>query len=250
MSRKTEYRLSDLRYYSNVMRVLIVHAHPEPTSFNAAMTDTAARVLGAAGHEVQVSDLYAMRFDPVSDRRNFRTISEPGRYSQQAEERFASEHDGFAPELGAEQAKLAWSTAVIFQFPLWWLGMPAIMKGWIDRVFAVGRAYGGGRWFDRGMMAGRRAMCAITVGGGAEAYSDRGAYGELRAALSPILHGTLAFVGFTVIEPFVVYAPGRMDLAERRAELARYAHRVVELELAPTLAPTRSDDFNRMLIRI
>lgn len=72
-------------------------------------------------------------------------------------------------------------------------------------------------------------MCAITVGGGAQAYSDRGAYGELRSALSPILHGTLAFVGCTAIEPFVVYAPGRMDHAERRAKLACYAHRVIEV---------------------
>lgn len=231
------------------MRVLIIHAHPEPTSFNAAMTETAVRELSAAGHEVQVSDLYAMQFDPVSDRRNFRTVCEPARYSQQTEERFASEQDGFVPELAAEQAKLAWSTAVIFQFPLWWMGMPAIMKGWIDRVFAVGRVYGGGRWFDHGMMAGRRAMCALTIGGTADAYSDRGAYGELGPALSPILHGTLAFVGFTVIEPFVVHSPGKMALSERHAVLTRYARRVVELDTAPTLAPTRSDDFDRLLIR-
>ena len=40
--------------------------------------------------------------------------------------------------------KLAWCEVLIFQFPLWWLGLPAILKGWVDRVFAVGRAYGGG----------------------------------------------------------------------------------------------------------
>ena len=66
------------------MHVLIVHAHPEPTSFNAAMTETAVRALGTAGHEVQVSDLYAMHFDPVSDRRNFQTVHDADRYAQQA----------------------------------------------------------------------------------------------------------------------------------------------------------------------
>src|ERR1043165_951970 len=231
------------------MRVLIVHAHPEPASFNAAMTRTAARELRAAGHEVQISDLYPMHFDPVSDRRNFRTVADTTQYSQQTEERFASDHHGFADELAVDHAKLAWSTALIFQFPLWWIGMPAIMKGWIDRVFAIGQTYGGGRWFDRGMMTGRRALCSLTVGGSADAYSERGVYGDLSSLLAPILHGTLAFVGFTVVEPFVVYAPGPLDPAARAAELARYARRVVGLETAPILPPTRSDDFDRSLIR-
>jgi NAD(P)H dehydrogenase (quinone) len=231
------------------VHVLIVHAHPEPTSFNAAMTRAAARELGAAGHTVEISDLYAMRFDPVSDRHNFRTTYDPARLALQAEERHASAHDGFAPDLTVEHAKLARASAVVFQFPLWWLGMPAIMKGWIDRVFAVGRAYGGGRWFDRGVMAGRRALCSVTVGGTADAYSSRGAYGDIATMLRPILHGTLAFVGFAVVEPFVVHAPGRLALAERTAELTRYARYVLALETAPTLAAVRSDDFDSALVR-
>ena len=56
------------------MRYLIVHAHPEPKSLNGALTRTAAEALTVAGHEVVISDLYAMRFDPVSDRRNFTTV--------------------------------------------------------------------------------------------------------------------------------------------------------------------------------
>ena len=66
------------------MRVLIVHAHHEPTSFNGALTRHAVEVLTAAGHETVVSDLYAMGFDPVSDRRNFTTVADPERLKQQA----------------------------------------------------------------------------------------------------------------------------------------------------------------------
>ncbi len=116
------------------MHVFIVHAHHEPASFNGAMTREASAALLEAGHEVVVSDLYAMRFDPVSDRRNFTTVADPAYLKQQAEEALASAQGGFAPSLQAEMDKLAWRDILVFQFPIWWLGMPAIMKGWIDAI--------------------------------------------------------------------------------------------------------------------
>ena len=128
--------------------------------------------------------------------------------------------------------KLAASDLLILQFPMWWLGMPAILKGWIDRVFAVGRAYGGGRWFERGMMAGKRAMCAVTVGGAEEVYSEARLYGPIEPILYPIHKGILGFVGFTVLEPFVVYGPNRIDEAARRAALERYRGRLLNLSEA------------------
>jgi NAD(P)H dehydrogenase (quinone) len=128
------------------MRIFIVHAHPEPKSFNGAMTETAAVSLKTAGHEVIVSDLYAMRFNPVSDRQNFITIHNPDYFRQQTEEAHAAMHDGFAPDVQQEMDKLFWCDALILQFPLWWFGLPAILKGWVDRVFASGgRIYGGGK---------------------------------------------------------------------------------------------------------
>ena len=110
------------------MRVLIVCAHPEPTSFNGAMTRQATAALVEAGNEVIVSDLYEMGFDPVSDRRNFVTMKDPVRYDQQTEEAYAYGHGGFAPELQAEMDKLLWCDALILQFPLWWFGLPAILR--------------------------------------------------------------------------------------------------------------------------
>jgi NAD(P)H dehydrogenase (quinone) len=217
------------------MRIFIVHAHHEPTSFNGAMTARACEVLRAANHEVIVSDLHAMRFDPVSDRRNFVTVGDPSRLKKQTEEEYASANDGFAPDLRAEMDKLFSCDVLIFQFPLWWVGLPAILKGWIDRVFAMGRAYGGGRYFSRGVFTGKRAMCSITVAGSEAAYSDAGAYGPMEAILFPIHHGILGFVGFTVIEPFVVYAPARMTAEDRRTHLARYDQRLLTLCKAPTL---------------
>jgi NAD(P)H dehydrogenase (quinone) len=98
----------------NPMRIFIVHAHHEPKSFNGAMTETAVAALGDAGHEVIVSDLYRMAFDPVSDRRNFTTVRDAAYLKQQAEESFAHQHHGFAPPIAAELEKLFWCEALIF----------------------------------------------------------------------------------------------------------------------------------------
>jgi NAD(P)H dehydrogenase (quinone) len=225
------------------MRVLIVHAHHEPSSFNGAMTREAVAALRGAGHEVVVSDLYAVGFDPVSDRRNFTHVADPARLRQQTEEAAASSTGGFVPELQAEMDKLAWCDVLIFQFPIWWLGPPAILKGWVDRVFAAGTAYGGGRWFDRGRFAGKRAMCSLTVGGLAPAYSDRGVYAPVEEILFPVHRGVFVFTGFAVIEPFVVYGPNHISPEERRMWLDRYRERVLNLDSAPLLPSLRSDDY-------
>lgn len=227
------------------MRVFIVHAHPEPKSFNGAMTRAACEALRAAGHDVALSDLYAMGFNPVSDRRNFTTVRDPDSYRQQAEEAYAAIHDGFAPDLQAEMDKLFWCDALILQFPLWWFGLPAILKGWIDRVFASGgRIYGGGKWYDRGVFAGKRAMCSVTIGGPQPIYSDGGLNGPIAAILFPINHGMLYFTGFTVIEPFLVHAPARIAGAERAAYLAGYRERVLGLAAAPTIPYPKLADFD------
>lgn len=227
------------------MRVFIVHAHPEPKSFNAAMTRTATEALASAGHEVIVSDLYAMGFNPVSDRRNFTTVHDPDYYRQQSEEAYAAAHDGFAPEVQAEMDKLFWCDAVILQFPLWWFGLPAILKGWVDRVFASGgRIYGGGKWYDRGVFVRKRAMCAITIGGRPPMYSERGLNGPVSSILFPINHGMLYFTGFTVIEPFLVHAPARIGAEERAGHLDRYRARVLNLTSAPTIDYPRLADYD------
>ncbi|MBI3716827.1 MAG: NAD(P)H-dependent oxidoreductase [Betaproteobacteria bacterium] len=228
------------------MNVLIVHAHPEPDSFNGTLTRTAAVTLREAGHQVTVSDLYAMGFDPVSDRRNFLTIADTERFKQQAEEAHASQHGGYVASLQIEMDKVAACDLLLFQFPLWWLGMPAILKGWVDKVFAVGRAYGGGKYFDRGVFAGKLAMCSITIGGSADAYSAQGMYGPMETILYPIHHGILGFVGFEVLEPFLAYGPARMSAEQRTRELVRYRNYLQALDAVPARAITEPGEQRAM----
>lgn len=227
------------------MRILIVHAHPEQKSFNGAMTRAATEALTSVGHDTVVSDLYAMKFNPVSGRNNFMTIRDASYFKQQEEEAYATANNGFAPDIQTEMDKLFWCDALILQFPLWWFGLPAILKGWVDRVFAAGgRVYGGGKWYDRGVFAGKRAMCSVTIGGPPPMYSESGLNGPIASLLFPINHGMLYFTGFTVIEPFLVHAPARLQEKERAAELARYCERVLGLSTAPTIRYPKLSDFD------
>lgn len=211
------------------MNFLIVFAHPEPQSFNGALLRTAVATLEAAGHQVQVTDLYGMPFEATSDRRNFTTVRDPAYFKQQLEELYATEHAGFAATIESELQKLAWCDVMIWQFPLWWFSVPAVLKGWVDRVFAMGRAYGEGRLYENGPFRGKRALLSLTTGGSAAAYQPGGLQGDLAGVLRPIHRGMLQFTGFTVLAPHVVYGPVRQAPPEREAVLAAWAARLLAL---------------------
>src|SRR5262249_22492040 len=158
----SQIQVKNLR--SDSMKILVVYWHPEPRSFNAAMFETICATLGSLGHEVRTSDLYQMDFDPVSSRRNFVTVREPRYFKQQAEEEFAAERNGFSSEIECEIEKVEWCDVMILQFPLWWFGLPAVLKGWVDRVFAAGRVHGNGQYYDTGVFRGKRALLSLTTG--------------------------------------------------------------------------------------
>lgn len=121
------------------MKVLLIYAHPEPRSLNGALKNFAIRHLQQAGHEVQVSDLYAMRWKAGydADDSGAPPVGEFWRPTLDSKQAFAQGTQ--SADIVAEQEKLLWADMVIFQFPLWWFSMPAIMKGWIDRVLCLWR---------------------------------------------------------------------------------------------------------------
>lgn len=212
------------------MNVFLVLAHPERRNFNGAMFDTATQTLCAAGHEVVTSDLYRMGFDPVSSRRNFTSVKDPHYLKLQIEEMHASECGGFAAEIEAEIAKMEAADLMIWQFPLWWFGLPAMLKGWVDRVFAMGRTYGNGHIYDTGKFRGKRAMLSLTTGGPQPTYVRGGFNGDLDAILRPVQRGMLNFVGFSVLSPHVVYGPVRAEPSQRETWLADWAQRLRSIE--------------------
>ena len=208
------------------MNVLIVHAHEEPKSFNGAMRDAAVSVLQECGHEVEVSDLYAMKFDPVGGKHDFTQLADPEFFKYGVEQGRATEARTFAADVAVEQEKLVRADFLIFQFPLWWFGLPAILKGWVDRVFAAGLTYGSGRWYSNGVFQSKRAMLSLTTGGPPTLYSPRGLNGDIEALLYPINHGILHFVGFDVLPPFIAYAVARSSPEQRAGYLRAFTERM------------------------
>jgi len=229
------------------MKVLLVFAHPEPRSLNGALRDVAIEELKAGGHEVQVSDLYAAGWKSEVDRADFPQLSPDARLKPAAASGEAFAARALTDDVRAEHAKLLWADILILQFPLWWYTMPAILKGWVDRVYAYGFAYGVGEhsdlhWGDRfgeGILAGKRAMLLVTTGGWEQHYSTRGVNGPIDDLLFPINHGILYYPGYDVLPPFVAYRVDRLDAVgfEHVAERLRMRMR--------TLATTQPIPYRR-----
>lgn len=229
------------------MNILLVYAHPEPRSLNGALRDFAVRHLRAQGHGVEMSDLYAMGWKAALDAADF-TARAPGtRLDTVGDSLRAYQGGTLSADVRAEHAKLARADVLILQFPLWWYSMPAILKGWVDRVWACGYAYGvgehsGTHWGDRfgeGVFQGRRAMLVVTMGGWDSHYSARGVNGPIEDILFPIEHGILYYPGFDVLPHFAVYHTSRLDAAGFAQTTAAFAARL------DTLAETTPIPFRR-----
>lgn len=227
--------------------ILIVYAHHEPTSFNHALLETARETLTAAGQTVEVSDLYAMGFEARASREDFQEMRDAERFGYAREQYYANRTETFAPDIAAELDKLRRCDALILQFPLWWFSMPAIMKGWIDRVFISGLCYGGRRIYDRGGLKGKSAMLAISLGGQAHMFGPGAVHGELEVMLQPILRGMLAYVGLRVLPPYVAYHVPYLEEAERRSILDGYGLHLQGLDQCEPLRFPSLDDFDETL---
>jgi NAD(P)H dehydrogenase (quinone) len=194
------------------------------------MFRTACERLAGEGHEVKTSDLHDIHFDPVSSRNNFTSVKDPDYLKLQIEEMHASGMNSFSAEIETEMEKLEWCDLMIWQFPLWWFGLPGILKGWVDRVFAMGRTYGGERFYENGVFKGKRALLSVTTGGPEAVYQKGGWNGDIQAILRPIQRGILRFTGWNVLEPNIVYAPVRISDEERLANLKAWQTRLSNIE--------------------
>ncbi|QOR66228.1 NAD(P)H-dependent oxidoreductase [Cytobacillus suaedae] len=215
------------------MNIIIVYSHPSPTSLNAALKDTAVSVLERQGHTVKVSDLYEMKFKAIADQEDFTALKNPATFSYINEQYYASQNRTFSKDILEEQDNLAWADYVIFQFPMWWTEAPAILKGWFDRVFAYGFAYGPGA-YDKGNLRGKKAMLSFTTGGNdLRNFGKNHLKGELSERLFNIQHEKLYFVGLDVIEPFVFTAG--IDEQGKKELFEQFEDRLIHLESAPVI---------------
>ncbi len=181
------------------MNALIVYAHPNPRSFNKALLDTAQETLEEAGHEVRVKDLYAMDFAPVLSAADFEAL----------------ERGEVPTDIAREQQDLLWSQALIFFYPVWWYGRPAILKGWVDRVLQHGFAFRAGPDGVEGLLGGRKALIVITAGGSRAEHEATDAVDLIHR---PMSDGTLRFCGIEDVDVLTFWeVPSATD--EQRAAM-------------------------------
>jgi len=133
------------------MKTLVIFCHPDPASFTAAVRDVALETLERGGHEVRFHDLYAEGFDPAFTDEEFRTHREVGAH----------------PSVAGHAADLHWCEHLVLIYPTYWSGLPAMLKGWVDRVWVRGIAWelpeGANRIEAR--LANVRRITAITTHG-------------------------------------------------------------------------------------
>lgn len=199
------------------MNALIIFAHPEPRSLNGRLKDQSLATLRDEGHSVLLSDLYAIKFNPVAGPDDFTRRADPDYFDLQKEQRYALEHGLFTADIATEQEKLRWADLVLFHFPFWWYSMPAIVKGYFDRVFSVGFAYGGGT-----ALAGKKAIVCTTTGSGTDWLNERQPPGSLNQIFHHILYGTFAFSGMITLEPFGVYHAKRLSEEQKINKLEEW----------------------------
>uniref|UniRef100_A0A2K5EGK3 Ribosyldihydronicotinamide dehydrogenase [quinone] n=1 Tax=Aotus nancymaae TaxID=37293 RepID=A0A2K5EGK3_AOTNA len=187
-----------------------VYAHQEPRSFNGSLKNVTVDELSRQGCTVTVSDLYAMNFEPRATRKDITgALSNPEVFSYGVEMYEAYKKRSLPGDITDEQKKVQEADLVIFQFPLYWFSVPAILKGWMDRVLCQGFAFDIPGFYDSGLLQVCWARCQVT--------GDLGNF---------TWHGTLHFCGFKVLAPQINFAPEIASEEERKGMVAAWTQRL------------------------
>ncbi len=182
------------------MNTLIVFAHPDAASFNHALLEKVSQGLADAGHEVRVKNLYADNFNPIL----------------QGDE-LSQMQNGITPaRILSEQEDVLWADSLIFIYPLWWFGPPAILKGWFDSVLSYGFAFKHYEGDLCGLLNHSKALVLITAGSSEDWFKEQGAEGII---YRPVTQGTLEFCGVSNVSCNVFFNLSQKSDIERASIL-------------------------------
>lgn len=226
---------------------LIIYAHQSPSSFNAAARDVAVQELKLQGYEVVVSDLYAMNFKANATRDDIIGDLKNSELFQYGEETMHAWMEGrLSEDIVTEQHKVKEAELIIFQFPLYWFSVPAVMKGWIDRVLSQGFAFTLEKMYDNGIFKDKKAMLSFTTGATETMFQPDGINGDINVTLWPLQNGILHFCGFQVLAPQIFWSPAHCPPAARAAMLEGWRARLKGLlaEKPLTFAPCELFDLS------
>jgi NAD(P)H dehydrogenase (quinone) len=191
------------KYFLEVnMKHLILYAHPNPNSFNHAILETTVKALESKGHEVFVRDLYELNFDPVlkgSDFVGFQSGQTPA-------------------DIKTEQAFITKADVITMIYPIWWTGIPAILKGYVDRVFSYGFAYAYGEGGNiNKLLSGKKGFIINTYGTPKDVYDSTGMTEALKKTSDT---GIFDFCGIEVVDHLFFGSVPQVD-DEARKDMLR-----------------------------
>ncbi len=163
------------------MKQLIIYADPNPNSFCRAIADTLCETLTAAGKDVFIRDLYEMKFDSTFSLADMQIMTK----------------NDYMADVKEEQELIQDASVITFVYPIWWLGPPAILKGYFDRVFAEDFAYSyGAEGFEKGLV-GKKAAVINTMGAKTDSYEKKGMIDAMKKITDK---GILEYTGMEVVE--------------------------------------------------
>ncbi|RNL91704.1 flavodoxin family protein [Sinomicrobium pectinilyticum] len=187
------------------MKHLIIYAHPNPESANAWLKKNLENHLQNTGHEVMLRDLYRIQFHPILS----------------AEDMQGQRMGTVAHDVKTEQEYISRADCITFIYPIWWTGLPAILKGYIDRVFSYGFAYRYDKGVQRGLLSGKKVVIVNTHGKSAEEYRQTGMDKALSLTSDA---GIYTYCGLEIVKHFY------FDKADRATgtDLERWLKTVLE----------------------
>jgi NAD(P)H dehydrogenase (quinone) len=191
------------------MNNLIVFAHPNPKSFVKGIVDTVVKASEEKGANVRVRDLYEIGFDPILEPSDFVAFQ-----------------SGKVPEdIAAEQEHVKWADVITFVYPAWWVSFPAMLKGYVDRVFSYGFAYIAVDGVPQGLIKGKKALVFGATGTPSEIYSADGMHNSIKQSID---QGIFNFVGIEEVKHTFFGAVPSVTEETRKAYLEEVANIVKE----------------------
>ncbi len=169
------------------MGYLIIYCHPNTKSFNHAILDTLKKRLDSEGKSYQIRDIYSLKFSPLLSAGDFIAFSKKE----------------LPQDIKREQDLMREAKTMIFIYPIWWFSMPAVLKGYMDRVLSHGFAYAVNEKGPYGLLTEKRVIIINTTGGPKEHY-ERGGLREALKTTTDI--GIFEFCGMKVLEHKYFYA--------------------------------------------
>ncbi|XQY92561.1 NAD(P)H-dependent oxidoreductase [Metabacillus sp. HB246100] len=182
------------------MKTLIIIAHPDENSFNYAISEEVQSHLKNKNHELKIKDLYKESFDPVLKEDNYLQFYQ----------------NNVPKDIHEEQKLITWAENLVFIFPTWWNGMPAILKGYLDRVFTNGFAFQFSKGKVEGLLAGKKVVIFQTT----SQTEDFMKPNQLVSSMETIIDlGFLNYCGFNVLTHKFFYSVPQVDQETREKML-------------------------------